>query len=146
MRKGDAQKGIWEVPEYHLELAAGTAMIPEREVIQTTRPFREEEVRRLAMHPDNLVMVRVRGESMYPTFYPGDEVLVDISAPVIVDDGIYAIRVDNTLKIKRLQHYPGGRIRLISDNPHYETYEINIEETVEDVAIIGRVVWGARRY
>ncbi|MBW7998414.1 MAG: helix-turn-helix transcriptional regulator [Candidatus Glassbacteria bacterium] len=148
-KSGDAmtrlEHGIMEVPELDIELSAGDGSIKDAENIIGVRPFRESDIRAITNNPDNLVMVKVRGESMHPTFYPGDEVLVDMSAPVPIDDGIYAIRQDHTLKIKRIQHFQGGRIKIISDNPAYESILLALDEAV-DFALIGRVIWGARRY
>ncbi len=53
--------------------------------------------------------------------------------------------------MKRLQRLPGGHIRVTSDNPAYQPYELaaqfgpEIEATPAAPAIIGRVIWVGRR-
>ena len=55
--------------------------------------------------------------------------------------GIYAISLDNTIMIKRLQViYPGQTLKIISDNTRYEPLEAETEE----IKINGKVIWFGR--
>lgn len=55
-------------------------------------------------------------------------------------DGVFAVRVGNHLRVKRLQWLMDGSLRIMSDNPAYETEEIaaaELAELSEQFAIIG---------
>ncbi len=71
-------------------------------------------------------LIRVSVDSMEPTLMSGDLVLVDHNRTTIdLQGGIYAISMDDTIMIKRLQiKYPLSTIRIISDNSWYETKEL----------------------
>ena len=79
---------------------------------------------------------------MFPTFSPGDELLVDTTPAQSLVDGLYAVRVDDTLMVKRLQHLPGGRVLVRSDNPAYQAFETPQDD--ERFAVVGRVIWAGR--
>ncbi|MBX9750288.1 MAG: hypothetical protein K5Q68_11950, partial [Roseococcus sp.] len=58
-------------------------------------------------------------------------------------DGIYVIRTDGWLQVKRVAAHPvTGRITIISDNKEY--YPPFADLPPEDVAVIGRVLWLGR--
>ncbi len=71
---------------------------------------------------------------MYPTLKNG------------LSDGIYVMRHDNNVLVKRLQMLPGGGIKVKSDSNMYEPWEINKEDlNGTDIELIGRVVWSGQR-
>ena len=83
------------------------------------------------------------GDSMKPEIKHGDALMVDTSKKEIVDGQIYIIRYDSELMCKRLQKLPPNRIKVISDNPKYESYTIETDSTI-DFEIIGRVLYYSR--
>ena len=87
----------------------------------------------------NLCVVTGFGDSMRPTYNPGDPLLVDIGVTSVEHDGIYFFRVGNHGFIKRLQTIPGQGIRVISDNKDkgYETWTITPDM---DLQVFGKVV------
>mgnify|MGYP001609737047 CR=1 FL=1 len=89
---------------------------------------------------DNLRMVRVAGDSMHPTIADGEWVIIDLdrtSGP-----GIFALRLQDQVYIKRLQFQP-SRVLAISDNPSHEVFVINLKDKADrdGFQVIGRVVW-----
>ena len=61
-------------------------------------------------------------------------------------DGIYVMRYDNNLLVKRLQMLLGGIIRVKSDNSMYDPWEITKSQLDgEELALIGRVVWTGQK-
>jgi len=55
--------------------------------------------------------------------------------------GLYAIALGDLILIKRLQIlYPSGKVRIISDNEKYDSFDLLQEE----VKINGRVIWFGR--
>ncbi len=89
-------------------------------------------------------MIRVEGDSMAPTLNAGDDILVDPDA--LGDglrDGIYVLRVDGALLVKRLAIHPfGGRVTVQSDNPNYPDWP---DRSLDELICIGRVIWAGRR-
>lgn len=92
----------------------------------------------------NLSLIRVDGVSMAPLLNPGDDILVDLGDGVErLRDGIYVLRIDDVLNVKRLAVFPQGRrFTIKSENPDYPDWT---DCTVETVTIVGRVLWAGRR-
>ena len=133
------------VPRLDIRASAGHGMLDGDE-----RP-----VARLGFHPGwlreitggspaGLSMIRVSGDSMMPTLADGDEILVDRGdAADRLRDGIYVLRVDDTLMVKRLAIDPAARaITIVSDNPAYPTWP---DRDPAQIEVIGRAVWAGRR-
>ena len=93
---------------------------------------------------DQLSIIKVAGDSMAPTLSDGDEVLVDQSpSGKSLRDGIYVLRRDDTLMVKRLALGPAsGTVTVASDNPAYPTWP---DCALDSVIILGRVVWIGRK-
>lgn len=135
------------VPLYDVRAAAGHGAIVEHEQVVDWLAFKREWLRReLHARAADLYLIEVDGESMEPTLRPGDVILVDHrSAQAVPRDGIYVMRMDGSLLVKRLQRLPGRKVKVASDNNAYEPFELDIDAPGEDVSIIGRVVWTGRR-
>lgn len=93
---------------------------------------------------DELSIITVRGDSMAPTLADGDDIMIDRSSEGLrVRDGIYVLRLDDTLMVKRVALHPGSRrLTISSDNSAYPSWP-NCD--AESVDVIGRVVWAGRR-
>lgn len=85
------------------------------------------------------VVLEVIGDSMQPTYMPGDRVLVDLSQNALTSDTVYAISDGfSEPQIKRLQRVPfsnPAQVRIISDNPMLETFTAELSQ----LTVIGRV-------
>ena len=107
--------------------------------------FREQWLRAVTSAPvSELAVIEIDGDSMEPTLRSGDHALVDRSElRPRQKDGLYVIRVDGGLQVKRVSAHPvSGLLTISSDNPAYRSYA-DIKPT--DVAIVGRVIWIGRR-
>lgn len=86
------------------------------------------------------LVMPVVGDSMIPTYQPGDRVLVDTTQNSHSSDTVYVISDgESPPQIKRLQRVLFSKpteVRIISDNPANE----NVTVALADVRIIGRVV------
>lgn len=135
------------IPLYDVSAAAGAGAVVEREKVMDVLAFKEQWIRtELHAHPRDLYLLWVEGESMEPTLRPGDILLVDHrEAGSVPRDGIYVLRMDDALLVKRLQRLPGGEVRVSSDNAAYEPFTFNLNNPVDAFSIIGRVVWTGRR-
>lgn len=91
-----------------------------------------------------LSLIRVEGDSMAPTLSAGDDILVDLAdGPERLRDGIYVLRVDDALLVKRLAIHPvGRRVTVQSDNPAYGDLP---DCGLDEIECIGRVIWAARK-
>ena len=87
--------------------------------------------------------VTVIGNSMSPHLNSGDIVLVD-HTQVTPQDGIYVVRVEDTVLVKHVAKLIGGKVRVFSSAEGYPVLELLVNSP--DFAIIGRVVWGGRRF
>lgn len=137
--------GLVSVARIEIGASAGPGGIAEIE--ERGRPIgfdpawlRELGVRR----PAALSVIRVAGDSMEPTLCDGDDILVDQEVDVVRGEGIYVLRIDELLVVKRLTPNRGRMppFRIISDNAAHP--EIVISDPAS-VRIIGRVLWCGRR-
>ena len=100
-------------------------------------------LRRISANPNALSMIRVTGNSMEPTLADGDDIMVDSSdATSRLRDGIYVIRLDDALMVKRLELGKKNALAVRSDNDDVADLE---NADVARVAIVGRVVWTGRK-
>lgn len=92
----------------------------------------------------DLSLIRVQGDSMAPTLVDGDDILVDRSdGAARLRDGIYVLRRDDTLMVKRLAVSPAAsRVTIKSDNSAYPGWE---GVKLGEVHLVGRVIWAGRK-
>jgi phage repressor protein C with HTH and peptisase S24 domain len=81
---------------------------------------------------------------MKPTLFPGDVVLANLK-DTIVREGIYVIRIEDALIIKRLQRLSGNVIKFISDNSMYESRTADLKDSTHKLTIVDRVVWACQK-
>ncbi len=87
----------------------------------------------------------VDGDVTQPTLKNGSMIMVNRDVDNL-SDGIYVMRYDCNLLVKRLQMLPGGIIRVKSDNSMYDPWEITKAQLHGDeLALIGRVVWTGQK-
>jgi phage repressor protein C with HTH and peptisase S24 domain len=96
---------------------------------------------RLNTDPRNLLLIEAAGDSMSPTLEDSDLLLVDLGEPRFKHDGVYVLRRNGDLVVKRLQRRPDGKLVIRSDNPAYEPLVV----PAESVRVIGRAIWAAGR-
>ncbi len=132
------------VPQYDLGASAGPGALAEDERPRSHLAFDSKWLRRLAADPKQLSMIRVEGDSMLPTLSDGDEILVDRGDSARrLRDGIYVLRMEGALMVKRLALNPAARrLAVRSDNPAYPSWD---DCDPADVDLVGRVVWVGRR-
>ncbi len=92
----------------------------------------------------NMVAMEVFGQSMEPVIKEGDIVLIDQSQKNILAGAIYAVGVEDTILVKRVEKHP-SKLVLCSDNRNYEPIFLNKEEA-DRVRIVGKVIWSCREY
>jgi phage repressor protein C with HTH and peptisase S24 domain len=128
-----------------VEAAAGMGQLVDGEYAVGNFRFDRFWLRKIsAARPDELSIISFVGDSMAPTINDGDDGLVDHSTSGRrVRDGIYVLRRDETLMVKRLAVAPrGGTVTIISDNPAYPTWP---DCPLNSIDVLGRVVWIGRK-
>lgn len=132
------------VPRLRVEASAGPGAFAQDERARSHLSFDPSWLRRLASDVRRLSMITVRGDSMAPTLKDGDEILVDEGdAAARLRDGVYVLRMDDALLVKRLALNPTGRTMTVcSDNPAYLNWP---DCNPADFDIVGRVVWSGGR-
>jgi len=104
--------------------------------VQPFSPFLSDD----AIHDktSNLVVITQKSDSMEPIIHLGDKIVID-RTQVTPDPGIFALWDALAIVAKRVEFIPisePARIRVISDNEYYTSYE----RTADEVHIVGRVV------
>ncbi len=137
--------GLVSVKRHPVMVSAGPGSLVTEELGKPYFAFDERWLKALTpSSPTNLSIVRVEGDSMSPTLSAGDDILVDLGDLVErLRDGIYVLRIDDALMVKRIALNPvGGRVTIRSDNPSYPDWP---DCNLDDVNPIGRVIWSGRR-
>lgn len=127
-----------------VDVSAGAGSVVSQEHPAESYHFRRAWIcNHLGASQEQLRMLYVRGDSMEPTLCNDDLLLIDTEKKLPTPPGIFVLYDGFGLVAKRLELIKDGTqksLRIVSDNPQYQTYE----RGMDDVSIIGRVVWFAR--
>ena len=133
------------VPQLDVGASAGPGALAGDERPHARLAFQAGWLRELAGGSfAGLSIIRVAGDSMMPTLAHGDDILVDRGdAGERLRDGIYVLRVEDALIVKRLAMNPAGRrFTIRSDNKDYPDW---MDCDPASIEVIGRVIWAGRR-
>lgn len=104
--------------------------------------FMREEIR---ANESQVIILETDGDSMWPTIGSGERIIVHTGMRTPSPDGIFALRdAFGNIIAKRLQVLRKGdppRVLIISDNKSHPTEEVSLD----DIHIVGRVLWGLKR-
>ena len=137
--------GLISIKRHPVSASAGPGAVVTEELGKPYFGFDERWLKALtATPPGQLSIVRVEGDSMSPTLNPGEDILVDLgSCAERLRDGIYVLRADDALVVKRLALHPvSGRVTVQSDNPAYTDWP---DCGIDEINCIGRVIWAGRK-
>lgn len=139
-------EGFGAVSEIDVRASAGYGALNDGiEEAKATWLFPEAIIRHeFRARPEDLHIITIDGDSMEPLLSSGDRILIDTSQRIPVPPGIFVIWDGMGIVAKRIEHIPDSeppKIIIKSLNPEYQTYERDAEE----VNIIGRVIWTAKR-
>ncbi len=137
--------GLVSVKRHPVTVSAGPGAVVAEEIGKPYFAFDERWLKALtASRPSKLSIVRVEGDLMAPTLNAGDEILVDLGDSVErLRDGIYVLRIDDAVVVKRVALNPRGRqVTVQSDNPAYPDWP---DCSLDQINCIGRVIWAGRR-
>jgi phage repressor protein C with HTH and peptisase S24 domain len=116
---------------------------PEQEELGQIHVFRRQWLQRLGLSAKNARLMVVKGDAMAPTLVAGDTILIDTSVDDVEELGIYVIRADDRLMIKRIVPKLDGSLQVMSDNPLYAPEQVSQSEATA-LRIVGQVRWFGR--
>lgn len=102
--------------------------------------FKEEKLsldKRYLTNPDSTYIVKVKGNSMYPTLHVGDLLIVksDLS---VNDNNIIIVSVNNTdFTVKR---FDKANSLLIADNPDFNNIQIGEEDELINLGVVKHII------
>lgn len=131
------------VPVYDVAASAGHGVLVESEEVTCNMAFDRRFLRRMTdARPSELAIIRVKGHSMEPTLLDDDHVLVDRTKRNLSYDGLFVIRFDDALHVKRIgRSATRGNVLVISDHSAYR----DLDMKKEDLDVVGRVLWIGRK-
>ncbi|WP_297218200.1 S24 family peptidase [uncultured Desulfovibrio sp.] len=133
------------IPMVEARLSAGQGSLQTDGNSERSYAFRSDFLHRKG-NPDNMVLMRVSGDSMQPEILNDDVVLLDQSKTDILPGRIYAVRFEEAIYLKRVDMLP-GKVILKSANPAYPPVELDIRDQQRDAfRVIGQVLWSGREY
>lgn len=140
-----AGRDMVAVRQFAVNASAGPGALADDEQELSQIAFPARWLRKLAGgDPAELSIISVSGDSMEPTLSDGDEILVSRGdGAERLRDGIYVLRDDNAVIVKRIAINPASRrFTIKSDNAGYPDWP---DCDLDSVEVIGRVVWAGRR-
>lgn len=132
-----------KIPKVKARLCAGGGSFEIADDIEGFYSFRQEWLRKKGT-PDQMVLVDIFGNSMEPELKDGDTVLVDQSQKAILAGAVYAVGIDDTVMVKRVEKHP-NKLVLLSDNDAYSPIFLQGQE-IGTARIIGKVIWACREF
>lgn len=93
--------------------------------------------KRMDADPSNLFALTITGDSMSPTLYEDDIIIVDKSLTYPKAGSIYLVRISELINCKRIQKLPGGVLQVTTDNEAYRSFDIPPDS--DDFEILGQV-------
>ena len=138
------REAVVAIPRLALGASAGPGSLDGDERAAGVVGMDPRALRELTANPGSVSAIKVTGDSMSPTLDDGDDIFVDRSdAAERLRDGIYVLRFDEALNVKRIARSPdGARLTVRSDNPAYPSWPDCDPARID---IIGRVIWVGKR-
>ncbi|HEX5278158.1 MAG TPA: S24 family peptidase [Fluviicoccus sp.] len=131
------------VPRYDVKASAGDGLLIHSEAVVDRLAFRREWISLMGLNPKRLAMIHVEGDSMEPTLFDNDIILINLDVTELKEDGVYVIQHRDVLRVKRIQNKMTGEVVIRSDNHAYES-ETLMPADAERLHVVGRVVWFGR--
>jgi len=131
-----------QIPRYSVSASAGnSAAVVSGELEVSYYAFSEDWINRRGLDAKELQIVNVRGDSMEPTLYDGDLILLDRTQRHPADGQTFVVRLWDEHVVKHVQRVGEKTISLISANKVYPPREVELVAGNDtDFEIIGRVV------
>lgn len=137
----DCKTKMVPVPLYEVYASAGSGSVVEAEPTSSVIELQSDYLISQGISPVGLSAVPVKGDSMEPTLFDGDIVVIKKPLePILVLEGIYLIRIGSELFIKRIQYNKfEAYMQVDSDNKFYRRFTIKNED-LNEIKILGEAV------
>lgn len=132
-----------QIKEYTINFAGGPGSEPDYEELVTSVPvtYRLSWFQERGINYKHCKRFTVSGTSMEPLLYAGDKITVDLNDCVDIRSGhVYALIIENELKVKKLVKQINGNLIIRSVNPEYPDEILTKDDINVYIKIIGRVV------
>ncbi len=129
------------IPKVKARLSAGGGSFEVGDEIEGYYSFQKDWLRMKGV-PAKMVLMDIFGNSMEPELKDGDTILVDQSQKAILAGAIYALGIDDTVMVKRVEKHP-KKLVLISENKSYSPIYLEGDE-IDNIRIIGKAIWICR--
>jgi phage repressor protein C with HTH and peptisase S24 domain len=129
------------IPKVRARLSAGGGSFEVGSEIEGYYAFRRDWLTTKGSR-NKMVLMDIFGNSMEPEMKDGDTILIDESQKDILAGAIYAVGIDDTIMVKRVEKHP-NKLVLLSDNKDYSPIYLQGNE-ISSVRIIGKVIWISR--
>ncbi len=136
------------VPRYEASSAAGDGVVNFDGPPIDHLAFSKTWLKQNGINAGACVLLNVKGDSMEPSIYDGDLVMIDRRRQTIRTGRLYVFRDgDEGLRLKRLDVIPDTAIMLRSDNPKYPP-EPRTGEAMNAISegVVGEVVWSGHKW
>ena len=130
-----------QIPKVNARLCAGDGSFEVGNNIQGFFSFQKAWLRGKGSAA-TMVLMDIFGNSMAPEMKDGDTVLIDQSQVNILSGAIYAVGVEDTIMVKRVEKHPNALV-LLSDNKDYAPIYLKDQEAT-GIRMIGKVIWICR--
>jgi phage repressor protein C with HTH and peptisase S24 domain len=137
----DGEALFFPIPKVQARLCAGGGSFQVGSRIEGYYSFQKKWLA-LKGAANHMVLMDVFGNSMTPEIKAGDTVLIDQSQKDIFAGTIYAVGIEDTIMVKRVEKHP-RKLVLLSDNKEYSPIFLSDDE-IGSVRIIGKVIWICR--
>ncbi|WP_462325117.1 LexA family transcriptional regulator [Desulfoplanes sp.] len=141
--RGGPEEDSVAIPKVAARLCAGGGSFDTGSMVKDTMVFSGSWLKTRG-NPKDMVLMDILGDSMEPELRDGDTVLIDQSQTRMHAGAIYALGVEDSLLVKRIERHP-DTIALVSTNPSYTPIFLQGDET-ETLRILGRILWVCREY
>ncbi len=137
------EDGDWSVPVLAVAASAGGGSLVELPSVVRLISIKPEFARQIypGVNRESLRITTVRGQSMEPTFHNDDILLVDTSITYLIQEGYYVLSYSGLTYVKKLQPTPTGKLAIISDNPEYKSFEVDLKDESVQIQIHGLVIY-----
>jgi phage repressor protein C with HTH and peptisase S24 domain len=142
IKKSASDDSIFKnIPKVRARLSAGGGSFEVGSEIEGYYAFRRDWLTTKG-NRNKMVLMDIFGNSMEPEMKDGDTILIDESQKDILAGAIYAVGIDDTIMVKRVEKHP-NKLVLLSDNKDYSPIYLQGKD-INSVRIIGKVIWISR--
>ena len=142
-RSSRDESAFKKIPKVTARICAGSGSFETDTEIQGYYSFRNDWLKKRGA-AEKMVLMDIFGNSMEPDIKDGDTVLVDQNQKQVLAGAMYAVGIEDTIMVKRIEKRP-NQLVLLSNHRDYEPIFLKGDEA-DRVRIIGKVVWCCREF